>query len=203
MVTAGTVFSMRKEFTTLRMSAASRRKASPISSAISGGASSPRRAIWLSTASVRATEASSESTSAESTTFTSRSVMPPRAETTAIVGMVPLPRPPASRMSRSPTVRYSSAVAREAPPNLCTSQALVEPAGRTKSTTFESTSESRSTDAATGRGGTSTVAPSAARRVYGVRAVANFLALNPKGLNAPAGETAAARASNWLPICMG
>ena len=38
--------------------------------------------------------------------------------------------PDASEIKRSPTVLYNSEVAREAPPNLCTSQSLSDPFGR-------------------------------------------------------------------------
>ena len=66
--------------------------------------------------------------------------MPPRAETMAMVGMGPeccssssppstlllLLRPELSRTSKSPTVRYKSASAKDAPPNLCTSHGFGE-----------------------------------------------------------------------------
>ena len=106
-VTDGTVRIMRSDCTTDRMSSPSLRMRLSMGSVISGGASSRSVVTWRSIAVSRSALASSKLTSAESTTLMSRSVMPPIAETTAIVGTAPALRPLgfASSMMRSPTVR--------------------------------------------------------------------------------------------------
>ncbi|KAL7550822.1 hypothetical protein ACHAWF_014032 [Thalassiosira exigua] len=138
----GTLRIIRKLWTTLNTSRASARIRSSMGSAIAGGANSRKIEAWPSTAEANSDSARSMSDRAESTTATRRSVIPARAETTARVGIGPegrvssssLPsspspsdataRPALSRTSKSPTVRYSSASAKLAPPNLCTSHGL-------------------------------------------------------------------------------
>ena len=121
------------------MSLASLRIRSSISAVISGGANSFNIDSCPSSARSSSSSAWLISCNAESTTATSRSVIPPRADTMAIVGIGPecslsspsspsllffIIRPELSRISKSPTVRYNPASARDAPPNLCTSHGL-------------------------------------------------------------------------------
>mmetsp|Transcript_39217 Transcript_39217/g.94379 ORF Transcript_39217/g.94379 Transcript_39217/m.94379 type:complete len:231 (+) Transcript_39217:2307-2999(+) len=134
MTLGGTLRIILRLCTTLSMSLASLRMRSSMGPVISGGARSARMASCPSRARSSSASARCMSCRAESTTATSWSVMPPRAETTAMVGMGPecrpsssassspssffMTRPELSRMSRSPTVRYSPASASDAPPNL-------------------------------------------------------------------------------------
>mmetsp|Transcript_13283 Transcript_13283/g.30522 ORF Transcript_13283/g.30522 Transcript_13283/m.30522 type:complete len:209 (+) Transcript_13283:1501-2127(+) len=148
MTLGGTDRIMRRLCTTLRMSAASLLILASISPVISGGARSFSIESCPSSARDSADSAPAMSSRAESTTATSSSVMPPRAETMAIVGMGPecpecpecpaspsedstgsTGRPALSRRSRSPTVLYRPASASDAPPNLWTSQRFAEPFG--------------------------------------------------------------------------